>query len=63
MCENNIQATHTFLSNEIIKSGRSLSVTGRVNWEACLDEAKLDLYIFVASITVFIRACNREILK
>ena len=35
----------TFFSNDIIKSGRSLSVAGRVNCDACMEEAKLERYI------------------
>ena len=36
-------------------------MAGRVNCEACIEEAKLERYIFVASITVFRRACRKEI--
>ena len=36
--------------------GSSLSVAGRVNWEACIEEAKFERYIFVASMTKFMRA-------
>ena len=32
-------------------------MAGRVNCDACMEEAKLERYIFVASITMFSRAC------